>query len=237
MTQTPAATPAGDRTKADQPRWGERIALALHKARYVFWSIFGALALLLVAYFVYSEVDKSRRERSTMLAEEALSQYEEWKSAEAGEKREALQSALAEKLDTIARKYPRQYAAQRARLVRATVLADTEKWEQAAQEFLALVVAFPKSYLAPIALFNAAVSMENAKNEAGALDAYSRIVGSYAKSYLTPHALYSRGRLYEATGDLEKAKADYTALSDNHSASSWTSLAKNRILALKIKGR
>lgn len=237
MAQTPVATPAGDRMKADQPRLSERIALSLHKARFVFWSVFGALALMLIVYFVYSEIDKSRRERSAMLAEEALSQYEEWKAAEVGEKRDGLQSALTEKIDTIVRKYPRQYAAQRALLVRATVLADAEKWEQSAQEYLALAQTFPKSYLAPIALFNAAVSMEGAKNDTGALDAYGRIIEKFPKSYLTPHALYSRGRLYEAAGDLEKAKADYTALSDNHSGSSWTSLAKNRILALKIKGR
>jgi TolA-binding protein len=237
MAQTPAATPAGERMKADKPRLSERIALALHKARFVFWSVFGALALMLVAYFVYSEIDKSRRERSTMLAEEVVTQYEEWKAAEAGEKRDGLQTALTEKIDTIVRKYPRQYAAQRARIVRATVLADAEKWEQSAQEYLAIAESYPKSYLAPIALFNAAVSMENAKNDKGALDAYGKIVERFPKSYLTPHALYSRGRLYEAAGDLEKAKADYTTLSDNHSASSWTSLAKNRILALKLKGR
>jgi TolA-binding protein len=237
MAQTPSSTPAAARNRADQPRIRDRIAMGLHRGRFVFWSAFGALALLLVGYFVYIEVDKGRRERATVLAEEAGKQFDEWKAAAAGEKRDVLEKALAEKLDLINRKYPRQYAAQRARLLRADVLVAGEKWEQAAREYTTLAGAFRGSYLAPLALFNAAVCLEDAKNEAGAIETYGRVIQSYPKSYLTPHALFSRGRLYETTGDLEKAKTDYQNLADNHSTSSWTRLAKNRIRALQIKGR
>jgi tetratricopeptide (TPR) repeat protein len=237
MAQTPSPTPTTPRRAPDAPTLTDRLADILHRGRFVFWSLFGALVVFLVGYFVYSEVNRSRRERSTVLAEEAASQYEEWKAAEAGDKRIELEKALTEKIDLIVRKYPRQYAAQRARMVRASVLSEGGKWGDAAAEYLSLATAFPKSYLAPIALFDAAVCLEEAANASGAIEAYGKVIQGYPKSYLTPHALYSRGRLYEAAGELDTAREDYMNLSDNHSSSGWTSLAKNRILALELKGR
>ena len=232
MAKTPASMSA-----TEKPGIKERISLFLHRGRYVFWSFFGTAAVLLAGYFLYTEIDRSRRERSTVLVEEAAAQLEEWKAEPPGENRDNLEKSLGEKLDLILRKYPRQYADQRARMVQASVLVAGEKWEQAATTYLGLAGAFPRSYLAPMALFDAAVCLENAKDEEGAIDAYGRIIDRHAKSYLAPHALFSRGRLYEAIGELDKAKADYTSLSDNHPSSNWTSFAKNRILALKIKGR
>jgi tetratricopeptide (TPR) repeat protein len=231
---TAAAKPRG---RSDKPRISERIARAIHRGRFVFSSILGAAAVLLLGYFIYNAVDTNRRERATKLVEEAAKQFDTWKAEAAGEKKDSARKELSDRLDLIVRKYPRQYAAQRARLVRATVLTTEEKWEQAAQEYTALADAYPSSYFAPIALFDAAVAMENGKNQTAAIDTYGRLIQRYPKSYLTPHALYSRGRLHEAAGETDKAKADYTTLSDNHSTSSWTRLGKNRILALEIKGR
>jgi len=233
-TKTPAVTA---RAAGEKNQFLERLMQGLHRGRYVFWTVFGLLIALLVGYLAFLEINKNRSEQAAILAEEAGAQYEEWQTEQAADRKSTLETALSEKLDLIMRKYPRQYATQRARMIRATLLTKQEKWELASQEYLGLVEKFPRSYLAPVALFGAAVCMEDAKNETGAIDAYGRLITGYPSSYLVTHALFSRGRLYEATAELDKAKVDYTALSDGYPSSGWTRLAKNRILALELKGR
>jgi TolA-binding protein len=232
MAQTPIT-----RASSDSPRFSERLSLFLHRGRFVFWTVFGAAAVFLVGYFVYLEVDRGRKERATILVEEAAGDLETWKAETGQEERNQLEQTLTERLDLIGRKYPRQYAAQRAAMIRAAMHVEAEKWEQAAAVYRKLADTHPRSYLAPVALFNAAVNLEEAKDEAGAIEAYGRIVAAYPGSYLAPRALFSRGRLHEATGEIDAAKADYTELSDSHPASGWTRIAKNRILTLQIKGR
>lgn len=231
------ATTPSTRTSEEKVRFSETLSRLLHRGRFVFWTLFGVAILLLLGYFVYTEVNRTRREKATLLVEEASLQFDEWKAETEQEPKATIEARLIERLDLIGEKYPRQYANQRAGMIRASMLAEQEKWAEAAAEYLRVVEGFPRGYLAPIALFNAAVSLEDAADSAAAREAYSRVVTEYPASYLAPHALFSRGRLFEAEGDLESAKADYTNLTDNHPSSGWTRLAKNRILSLQLKGR
>lgn len=207
----------------------------LHKWRVVIWGLLAAIVVFLAAYFVYEEVRKNRTEQATMLAEEAATHLSAWVSTDDEDEKSAMFLRFSEKIDLILGKYPRLYAAQRALYLRAQYFIQTESWEQAVDPFLELADRFPSSYLAPLSLFNAAVCLENADDATQALAAFTDIADGYPGSYLAPHALFSMGRIHESLDQETEAVAAYTRLEDDHPSSTWTQLAKNRIIAIELR--
>ena len=88
-----------------------------------------------------------------------------------------------------------------------------------------------------MSLFNAAVAFEELDEPDKALANYKMITDIYSDNYLLPHAFFSLGRLYEQKKEYDLALSIYNRLEDDYSASNWTKIARNRIIALNVSGK
>ena len=71
-----------------------------------------------------------------------------------------------------------------------------------------------------------------------ALDILNRLVEQYdAESAEIPRALFSIGRINEGLDNIVDAAESYNRLIDDYPASSWTNLARDRIITLTVQGR
>jgi tetratricopeptide (TPR) repeat protein len=220
-----------------KPRFVERLAAFLQKYRVVLLVILIVLVLFMVVYFGWSEWNKRTRERSAVMAERAESMYEEWLGKDDESAQNSIQQDLDNLIDEILKRYPRQYAAQRARFIRANLAFENEQWQEAVENYSAIADSFPKSYLAPLSLFNAAVAYEQMDNLDQAIATYQILVDKHEDSVFVPHGLFSLGRLYESQEDYESAFQLYGRLEDEYPLSNWTKLGRNRIIELKVQGK
>jgi tetratricopeptide (TPR) repeat protein len=220
-----------------KPKFLDQFASFLGKYRLVLLVILIALLVFVVGYFGYTEWHKGARERSALMAERAQDLFQEWQNEKDETNRKAKEQELRELVDRIVAKYPRQYAAQRALYLKATLAYEKRLWQESAEAYESLVKSFPRSYLAEISLVAAAVCYEQAGDPQAAIGAYKRFSERHGESFLLPHALFSLGRLYELAEDFPAAVQTYNSLDEKFPFSNWTKAGRNRIIALKVQGK
>jgi len=217
--------------KNEQTTLNARIAAWLQKNRLILISSAAVLVVILLTIGIISAVQNSRAEKSieALLSFEEL--YTDWQAAEEGDAApgEALEEAFSEMED----KFPGTYGYQRALFLMGDYRYGEERFEEAVDSYATLAEEFPNSYLAPLALFNAAAAQEENGNSEEASALYRRISEEYGESPLAPRALFSLGRTLEAQGSGE-AVTVYTSLGERFPSSSWTKLARSRIIELNL---
>lgn len=218
-------------------RIGNFISQSVQRFRIVLLVILVAAAALFLGYVVYNEINKKVASNATTAAEQAQTAFDTWQNESDATKKAALEKDLRAQLDTLIRRYPRQYGAQRGLFLRADLNYGVQAWDAARKDFESLAARFPDSYLAPVSLFNAAVSAEEAGDAAGAAALYARISASYKDSTVAPRALFDTGRLAEQRGAWSDAQAAYEQIDTLYSQSTWDKLAKNRIIELRVQGK
>ena len=213
----------------------QRLSSAIYNLRYILISVLGAIAIVAIVWAIVTGVTGKRTESSTVLVERAEQKFEAWIDEEDEEAAATIAEELQIELARVISEYPRLYAAQRAYHVLGSFLFRTENWLPAAESFLELADRFPKSYLAPVSIINAAIAYEEAGNLQKAVEAYLRVTNEYAsKSPEVARVLFSLGRISEALGSPEEAIDYYNRLVDEYTSSSWTNLARDRIIYLNL---
>ncbi len=219
-----------------KPKLTARIATFVQANRFVFLIAIATIFVLLVAFIIFSEVRSSRVQKSTTLVEQAQTDYNTWSTASDAKKKD-IEAKLLGELDTIVKRYPHLYAAQRAIFIRASVYYDKKEWKLSAENYSRLAASFPKSYLATISLVDAGAAYEQAGDNTSAEKEYKKLVDNYGTgSPEKPLALFSLGRLAEAKKDYAAAKTQYDKLVSDFPSSSWTNLARDRIIYLQTEG-
>ena len=214
----------------------ERFSTFIHANRYVFLVAIGAIFVLVIAFVVVSEVQSARTQKSVTLVEAAQQQFQTWKNASQTKKTD-IEAKLLPQLNSIIKKYSGLYSAQRALFIRGNLYYDKKEWKLAAESYQSLAKGFPHSYLAPISLIDAGAAYEQAGNNSAAAKAYEQIAKNYGSSTPEkPLAIFSLGRLAEARKDYKAAKTQYDLLVNDFPSSSWTNLARDRIIYLQVKG-
>lgn len=228
--------------RTDERDTKTRIADAVSTFLSRFWKTivftFAAIVVVIIGVFVYFQIQSNRANEAAQMAEELQQDYEAWQDAEEGE-REELEEPLQSAIDELVGSYPRTYAAARALAIRGDIHWEQDEWAEAAEAYLRIASDFRENHLAPVALFNAAAAEESAGNTETALGHIDTLVERYAGSEPTPEiarALFTQGRLNEELENHEVAADAYNRLVDEHPQSSWTNLARNRIIALKTRG-
>lgn len=227
-----------DRTDT-KSRIADALGSFLQRYRRVFVIGLIIIAAALIAFFVYTEVTNARLESSTRLVETLQEDYDQWLNAEEGEQRQELEEALLEDAESIISTYPRYYAAARALFIRANVQWEKENYPEAVSDYQRVADEHPDSHLAPVALYNAAAGLEESGDVAGAASSLETLLERYRSQDAPeiPRALFSLGRIQEQQSNFEAAAQRYRELIDSYGNSSWTSLARDRIIWLTTQGR
>ncbi len=211
----------------------EKFALALKSHSKKFIAAAVAVVVILAAVGVNEYFGNQKNEQSVVAAEDVEEALVSYLTAAEDEK-EAARETLSGLIDSAKKDYSGLYAEMKALSAEARMLADEEKWNDAAAAYTALADGFSDSFAAPVALLNAAAMKEEAGEADAAMALYSRVVDEFAEvSPDVPEALFNLGRLSEATGDSDKAREYYESIGSDYSSSSWTNLAKSRIIAIK----
>jgi tetratricopeptide (TPR) repeat protein len=214
----------------------QKLSTAIYNLRYILISILAVFVIVVITWAVIAKVTGDRIETSTILVEKAEELFNNWVDEEDEEAASNAAEDLIISLDRILEDYPKLYASQRALYIKGSFHFRSENWEQAGETFLDLANRFSDSYLAPIAGINAAASYEEAENFQEAISAYTMIIEDFIDvSPEIPRVFFALGRLAESAGDdNEKALEYYNQLVENYPSSSWTNLARDRIIYLKI---
>jgi tetratricopeptide (TPR) repeat protein len=124
----------------------------------------------------------------------------------------------------------------RANMLTADIQFQKKDFENSRTSWLKVASLQKDSYTAPIAYFNAGVCSEELSDNGNAITYYEN-ASKAADFLLANHALFSLGRVKEAKGDFEGAKAAYKKINDDHPSDSWAQLGQSRILALQASGK
>ena len=192
-----------------------------------------AVLVLLVLIGVYDTIATNRNEKALVHAESIEDVYKQWlSSAEAD--RDAVSEELTGLIDTALADYEGTYAAMRANFTKGLISAEEEKWEDSIESFQTVAAEFPDTYLAPVALFNAASIADQSGDTEKALAIYESVIESFSGiSTDIPETLFNIARLNEELGNAEDALASYQKIVDEYNSSSWTNIAKSRIISIK----
>lgn len=222
--------------REDERTLQQRFIEFLSSYRIVLLTVLIVIIVGIVGSFLYLEITERRATAAANLAEELRTSYQEWTNLEEGEEKSAQLEEIESTASEILDRFGNTFAAQRAHFVLASVAWENEDYEAAAAEFTTLAEEFPRSYLAPVALFNAAVAQEQLGNADEARSLYAEVVDVYADSSAqVPRALFALGRLSEASESWEEAASYYNRILDEYGQSSWTTLARNRIIFLQTE--
>lgn len=215
----------------------EAVTVFLTKYRKPILFVIVGIAVVVVGLIVILSVQNARNEAALEAVETLQQEFGEWISLET-EEQEAALADLSDQAAEIIDTYPGTYAAARARIVEARAFFELERWIDAGERFLEVAENEPDTYLAPVSLMDAAVALENGGQSERAMELHRRIVDEYEDaSAEAPRALFSIGRIHESADRIAEAAEAYRQLIDDYPASSWTNLARNRIITLTVEGR
>ena len=203
------------------------------------------LFLIIIGIAVYTEINSSIVEKSTILIEEMEEKYtsefskftENDDDQKKIEKKEMMENIISS-LDDIIKKYSNYYAGQRALYLKGEIYFSDNQYEKALENYSIIINKYKKSYLAPISLNNIAVCHEELGDKDLAIENYKKLVELYSNDFPDiSHVLFSIGRLYELKEDFKNALEYYSMLGDKYADSDWTVFSKNRIIYLKGEGK
>lgn len=133
----------------------------------------------------------------------------------------------------------KEYPGAKAELLLADLAFSQENYQEAADHYRAVADAQSGSYLAEVAIMNEAACYDNLGDQAKALELYNYVFDTFGTdSAYAPKALFNAGRLYEAMGDTELAKASFEQLTglylmtENGTVSEYARLAQSHLISM-----
>ena len=223
--------------KEEKKSSSEKFLDFISKNRKIIIGLGIAIVLIIVAIGIYTAVSGNIASASSRAMELADQKTMQWSQETDEQKRAEIETSLMAELDSIANKWPKTIAAQRALIRKAAILSQKKEYAEAEKVALEAYKRNKKSYVAPIALELAAVSAEEAGNIDTALEHYILITKDYKKDNpAAPHAFFNVGRIKETKGDYKGAVEAYNQLISSFGDSEWAMLGKNRVIYLKAQG-
>jgi tetratricopeptide (TPR) repeat protein len=214
----------------------DKVAEFISNNRTILWI---SLGVLLIAVVVFAIIDTNIQKKNDLYSDsivELQDDYQDWAVADE-ENKENLESAFLEKTGNFIDSEKGTIVADKALFLRGQFYLQKEEWTSAAEDFLTIAETSPDSYLASVSLYNGASAYENSGDKEKALELLTRISTDYREtSPILPEALFNMGRLNESVEKKEEAVEAYNDLVNSYPSSSWTNLAKTRIISLKASG-
>ncbi len=133
----------------------------------------------------------------------------------------------------------KEYPGAKAELLLADLAFSQENYQEAADHYRAVADAQSGSYLAEVAIMNEAACYDNLGDQAKALELYNYVFDTFGTdSAYAPKALFNAGRLYEAMGETELAKASFEQLTglylmtESGTVSEYARLAQSHLVTM-----
>ncbi|GMO40083.1 MAG: hypothetical protein Pg6C_00770 [Treponemataceae bacterium] len=124
----------------------------------------------------------------------------------------------------------------RANMLKAEILFNDKKFDEARAAWLKAADAGKKSYIAPLSWFNAAVCSEEIGDFDAAFEWYQK-AGNAKDWTQKTHALFNAGRVKDEAGGYEAAAKLYQELNEAYAGDSWANIAMTRVLTLRAEGK
>ncbi len=196
-----------------------------------------AVVVMVVGLLIALSIQGTREERALIAVEGLEDDLVSWVGL-GSEEQTAQFELLEETATSIIEQYGSSYAGVRAGLLLAQALAELERWGEASVQYEEAAVRAGESYLAGVALMDAATTAENDGNPERALGFYRQVVDRFGDSSPeAPRAAFAVARILEVTDQITAAADAYRAVIEDYPTSSWTNLARNRIISLTVEGR
>jgi len=122
---------------------------------------------------------------------------------------------------------------------------DQSNFEKSLENYTLAYTKFPKDMANSVNMFNAAMCQEELGKKDQAIKLLEELVAKFKNSDINsdinsadlssdvPEAIFSLGRLYETTGDIDKAVNNYEILVAEYQSYNLSNLAKSRLITIK----
>jgi len=197
------------------------------------------IGLVVIAFLAIGwQILDSKLDASSVLVAEELNQaYDEYLSAKADKEKKPTtftnrENRLLKVLESSEGKYSGRYSDFRATFIRAEMAKDIDDLATAATmlESCGLKNSHP---LAAMMLMQSAVYYENNDNAKKALDVLLACNKRFPSNFINSRVVFNIGRLYEASGDNEKAREFYYSIIDeDKDGDDYSKMAQSRIIIL-----
>jgi tetratricopeptide (TPR) repeat protein len=223
--------------KNEKKTASEIVAAFIQRFRFIFLGLLAAAVLGVAGSAVYLAIESSANQKAAKMLDAANDAYEAYFSEEDAAKKNDLEAKAVEKIDALAKAYPRRIAGLKGQMLKARIAFDKENFGAAQEEYAKIAEAAGKSYLAAIALQDASVMAERAGNLDLAISYLQTAIDKHADTLAgISHAYFNVGRLQEQKLAYDKASETYSKMESLYPGDSWTNLAKSRIIVLKSQG-
>lgn len=159
-----------------------------------------------------------------------ITRYEELRGPLTVEPENADATTLASELSEFGNKN-RAYPAAKALLIAGEIYNQKKQWADAQTAFETAAKKGAKTHIEPVAIFNAAVAAEEEDRLEAAATLYAKCA-AYPDFSGASLAQFSLARVKEADGDIEAALSAYRELNTKWPDSTWSNLARSRIVKL-----
>ncbi|MDD3822826.1 MAG: tetratricopeptide repeat protein [Sphaerochaetaceae bacterium] len=208
--------------------------LGAHKKLLVI--IAAVIVVAVVALWIGLSVADKNADAAQLRIDNLQKTYMTWSTAEDKTSPDATQakSDLMAGLQELSGKGGVSYPVLKATYLLGLVAYEEGAYADALAHFMVVGDRGKDSYLGSLALYNAGVTSEQLGDMAKALEQYQAVYDRYgADAAESPKALFSVGRLHEANGNGDLAKAVFQQLADEFAASEYAKLARSRLIALQ----
>ncbi len=222
-------------SSTNNPGFTDRLIAFLSRSRKALIISGSVVLVAIIAAVIVAQVMSARNDASIRAAERIQDLWSEFDPD--SEDADQAEAELREEITQVIEEYPRTYGSLRARMILAELEWEQENWDAAQDAYMAVVNEHPQNHLTGPALFSAAAAAEQTDDLTRAREIYGMILdGAGDPTTEVAHALFNLGRIAEAENDVGLALEYYNRLIDDHSASNWTNLGRNRIIWLTSQG-
>ena len=143
---------------------------------------------------------------------------------------------LAESFKAVMEEHPKTKAATKSAYYAGNIYFTYEEYEKALEYFKkGTEITRQKYYAVLLCYLGEATTYEQLGNYEKSEEIYRHIIEKYKDSFILPTVKFNLGQLYEKMNKIDEAREQYDSIISKYEWSSWSELAKKRILILKTK--
>jgi len=210
------------------------LANFVQKNRIIIFSFLGALIIAATVLGIYMEVSKKFAATDVQRVENLSKKIQDWSSAMDEAKKLSMATIIEGVMATEGTNLGYDYAKAQFNFTSGQYWVQKKDWKNASLSFEKIVKETPNNYLAPVALLNLIQTYEQLEQKEDAILSCDSFLERYkTQTLLAPQVYFTKARILDQMGKIDEASAVFKSLIEAHPESSWTNLARTRLILLK----